>query len=103
VDDVLGRRERASEHARPRNDACLALAKGIGRRREMGAWLPNLQRHVRVWNAVCVRERDRGLLTSNFENARLLLVEAGYDGTPVVLMHSTDLYNLTNWRRLPSS
>jgi peptide/nickel transport system substrate-binding protein len=37
-----------------------------------------------------------GLLTSNFEQARALLKEAGYDGTPVVLMHSTDLYNLTN-------
>src|SRR5262245_40068377 len=37
-----------------------------------------------------------GLLTSNFEKARMLLREAGYDGTPVVLMHSTDLYNLTN-------
>jgi peptide/nickel transport system substrate-binding protein len=44
-----------------------------------------------------------GLLTSNFEKARLLLREAGYDGTPVVLMHSTDLYNLTNLAPLPSS
>jgi peptide/nickel transport system substrate-binding protein len=37
-----------------------------------------------------------GLLTSNLATARSLLKEAGYDGTPVVLMHSTDLYNLTN-------
>jgi len=37
-----------------------------------------------------------GLLTSNFEKAKMLLREAGYDGTPVVLMHSTDLYSLTN-------
>jgi peptide/nickel transport system substrate-binding protein len=37
-----------------------------------------------------------GLLESNFSKARELLKEAGYDGTPVVLMHSTDLYVLTN-------
>ncbi len=37
-----------------------------------------------------------GLLESNFSKARELLKEAGYDGTPVVLMHSTDLYTLTN-------
>jgi peptide/nickel transport system substrate-binding protein len=37
-----------------------------------------------------------GLLTSNFEKAKALLKEAGYDGTPIVLMHSTDLYQLTN-------
>ena len=32
-----------------------------------------------------------GLLESNFEKAQALLKEAGYDGTPIVLMHSTDL------------
>jgi peptide/nickel transport system substrate-binding protein len=37
-----------------------------------------------------------GLLTSNVERARALLQEAGYDGTPVVLLHSTDLYNIAN-------
>jgi peptide/nickel transport system substrate-binding protein len=37
-----------------------------------------------------------GLLESNFEKARALLKEAGYDGTPIVLMHSTDLAVLTN-------
>ena len=31
-----------------------------------------------------------GLLTSNFKKAQELLKEAGYDGTPVVLMHSPD-------------
>jgi peptide/nickel transport system substrate-binding protein len=35
-------------------------------------------------------------LESNFDKAKALLKEAGYDGTPVVLMHSTDLYVLTN-------
>lgn len=35
-------------------------------------------------------------LESNFKKARELLQEAGYDGTPVVLMHSTDLQALTN-------
>ncbi len=37
-----------------------------------------------------------GLLESNFQKARELLKEAGYDGTPVVLMHSTDLVVLNN-------
>ena len=37
-----------------------------------------------------------GLLTSNFEKARAVLKEAGYDGTPIVLMHSTDLQVLAN-------
>src|SRR5438067_1881660 len=31
-----------------------------------------------------------GLLESNFQKSKDLLKEAGYDGTPVVLMHSTD-------------
>ena len=37
-----------------------------------------------------------GLLSSNAKKAQELLKEAGYDGTPVVLMHSTDLKVLTN-------
>lgn len=37
-----------------------------------------------------------GLLESNVGKARELLKEAGYDGTPIVLMHSTDLQVLTN-------
>ena len=37
-----------------------------------------------------------GLLESNFQKAQDLLKEAGYDGTPIVLMHSTDLHVLTN-------
>jgi len=36
------------------------------------------------------------LLESNFKKAQELLKEAGYDGTPIVLMHSTDLHVLTN-------
>lgn len=42
---------------------------------------------------------DKGMedkLESNFKKARELLKEAGYDGTPVVLMQSTDLAVLTN-------
>ncbi len=35
-------------------------------------------------------------LESNFKKARELLKEGGYDGTPVLLMHSTDLTVLTN-------
>lgn len=35
-------------------------------------------------------------LTSNFNKAKELLKEAGYDGTTVVLLHSTDLFQLTN-------
>ena len=37
-----------------------------------------------------------GLLESNFNKSKELLKEAGYDGTPVVLLHSTDLQTLTN-------
>jgi peptide/nickel transport system substrate-binding protein len=37
-----------------------------------------------------------GLLESNFKKAQELLKEANYDGTPVVLMQSTDLDVLTN-------
>ena len=35
-------------------------------------------------------------LESNFKKSRELLAEAKYDGTPIVLMHSTDLQVLTN-------
>jgi peptide/nickel transport system substrate-binding protein len=37
-----------------------------------------------------------GLLESNFKKAQDLLKEAGYDGTPIVLLQSTDLQVLTN-------
>jgi peptide/nickel transport system substrate-binding protein len=37
-----------------------------------------------------------GLLESNFAKSRALLKEAGYDGAPIVLLHSTDLASLTN-------
>jgi peptide/nickel transport system substrate-binding protein len=39
---------------------------------------------------------DGGLLESNMTKAKALLKEGGYDGTPVVLMHSTDLAVLNN-------
>jgi len=37
-----------------------------------------------------------GLLQGNAELSKKLLAEAGYDGTPIVLMHSTDLAVLVN-------
>jgi peptide/nickel transport system substrate-binding protein len=37
-----------------------------------------------------------GLLTSDFNKAKQILKDAGYDGTPIVLLHSTDLAILTN-------
>jgi peptide/nickel transport system substrate-binding protein len=37
-----------------------------------------------------------GLLTSNFKKSKELLKEAGYDGTPIVLLHATDLTLLAN-------
>ena len=37
-----------------------------------------------------------GLLASNFAKSRELLKEAGYDGTPIVLLHTTDIAVLTN-------
>ena len=36
------------------------------------------------------------VLNGNAAKAKQLLKEAGYDGTPIVLMHSTDLQVLTN-------
>ena len=42
---------------------------------------------------------DKGMadkLESNFKKSRELLAEAKYDGTPIVLLHSTDLQVLTN-------
>ena len=42
-------------------------------------------------------DAPNGLLVKpDFEKAKALLKEAGYDGTPIVLMHSTDLQVLTN-------
>ena len=35
-------------------------------------------------------------IESNFAKAKALLAEAGYDGTPVVLMQSTDIASLSN-------
>ena len=37
-----------------------------------------------------------GILESNFAESKRLLKEAGYDGTPIVLLQSTDLAVLTN-------
>jgi peptide/nickel transport system substrate-binding protein len=37
-----------------------------------------------------------GILSSNFAESKKLLKEAGYDGTPIVLLQSTDLAVLTN-------
>jgi peptide/nickel transport system substrate-binding protein len=37
-----------------------------------------------------------GMLESNFEKSKALLREAGYDGTPVVLMQATDVVTLAN-------
>jgi peptide/nickel transport system substrate-binding protein len=37
-----------------------------------------------------------GLLSSNFKKAHDLLQEGGYDGTPIVLLHSTDVPVLAN-------
>ena len=37
-----------------------------------------------------------GRLGSNFKKAQEMLKEAGYDGTPIVLLHSTDVTRLTN-------
>ena len=37
-----------------------------------------------------------GLLESNFARSKELLKEAGYDGTPIVMLHTTDIAVLTN-------
>jgi len=40
-----------------------------------------------------------GLLESNFDKAAALLKQAGYDGTPVVLLQSSDLFCRPTSRR----
>ena len=59
--------------------------------------------YYKVCNAIFVcgtplasDEGMAGLLTSNFAKARALLEEAGYDGTPIVLLHATDVSSLAN-------
>ena len=37
-----------------------------------------------------------GLVRGNFSKSRELLKEAGYDGTPIVMLHTTDIAVLTN-------
>src|SRR5262249_39592850 len=37
-----------------------------------------------------------GILNSNYEGSKKLLQEAGYDGTPIVLLQTSDLSALTN-------
>jgi len=37
-----------------------------------------------------------GLVGSNFAKSKELLKEAGYDGTPIVMLHTTDIAVLTN-------
>lgn len=50
-----------------------------------------------ICGTTCASDKGTaGRLESNFEKARALLKEAGYDGTPVVLMQSSDLFWQTN-------
>lgn len=41
-------------------------------------------------------EPMKGLLESNFDKARSLLKESGYDGTPIVVLKSTDTISIVN-------
>jgi peptide/nickel transport system substrate-binding protein len=61
------------------------------------------ENYIKVCKALFVCDTPFGttkgtdaILTSNAKKAQELLKEAGYDGTPVLLMHSTDLKALTN-------
>ena len=65
-----------------------------GHRRQ--AVLQDLQGAVRVRHAAASDKGMDGLIESNFAKSQALLKEAGYDGTPIVLLHSTDLAVLTN-------
>ena len=47
-------------------------------------------------SALATEKGMEGRLESNFAKAKELLKEANYDGTPIVLLHSTDLQVLTN-------
>ena len=57
----------------------------------------DMQGAVRLRHAARVRPRAwRACSSRTSRSAQALLKEAGYDGTPIVLMHSTDLQVLTN-------
>ena len=40
-----------------------------------------------------------GLVRGNFAKSKELLKEAGYDGTPIVMLHTTDIAVLTKDRK----
>ncbi len=86
---------RQSEGA-PGGDLCAepeGFPRGHGRQSRL---LQALQGDVRLRHAARLREGDGRLLESNFRKSQELLKEAGYDGKPIVLLHSTDLQSLTN-------
>ena len=58
--------------------------------------LQGLHRRLRLRHAQRRRAPDGLLVKPDFEKSKALLKEAGYDGTPVVLMQSTTLPVLTN-------
>ena len=74
-------------------DAPGGLPQGDGRRARI---LQGLHRRLRLRHAQRRRAPDGLLVKPDFEKSKALLKEAGYDGTPIVLMQSTTLPVLTN-------
>jgi len=59
-------------------------------------WYKTCQSFFPCGSPLSTTKGMEGLLQSNFSKSQALLKEAGYDGTPIVLMHSTDLAVLAN-------
>ena len=75
-------------------DAPGGLPQGDGRRARV---LQGLRRRLRLRHAQRASSVQGDLLVKpDFEKSKALLKEAGYDGTPIVLMQSTTLPVLTN-------
>jgi peptide/nickel transport system substrate-binding protein len=60
------------------------------------AWYKTCQSFYPCGSPLYTTKGMDGLLQSNVKKAQELLKEGGYDGTPIVLMHSTDLAVLNN-------
>lgn len=81
----------------------LAVATGINQEDYTKAWIsdPKFRRTcfaMFVCNTPLATDAgSAGLMRGNIDKAKQLLKEAGYDGTPVVLMHPTDVYTINTY------
>ncbi len=85
VEDPAGGRPRAEPGGLPAGGR--SATSSTTRRARRSSSAARRSRPTRGWT---------GCIESNFAKSQALLKEAGYDGTPIVLLHSTDLQVLTN-------